>query len=286
MSFAHSKQQTANSKAESNAGIGAECSAGFSARAGRLRRIAVIAAASLILLAASACASRDGCNECSDVVTNIPWAAQESHTYELRVNNDLRGSTTLAVETDAGVTTLTQKAIDDKGNSDDTLVVADAATLKPQGATHTVADDKQKRVADATYEDVDKDCSSKRVVRITQNTFEPPDESTPDSSRSNPLCVPDHSFDNDESLFLWRTIRFEKGYTATYHAIFSNRRDQQIVTVRVREQNKVKTPAGEFDAWIVDITADQASQTAWFATTDDHRLLAYQNENYFFRITQ
>ena len=243
----------------------------------------LVPACMLLTVAASGCANSTSIKT-EDIVSSIPWSAPESHTYELKVNNKVQGQTTLSIANEGDAVVLTQHAIDDQGNSDDSVVRADATTLKPNSATHTVTDSTVKRIADATYEDTDKDCAGKRVVLIKQSTFKPPDAATSDSSRSSPLCVPEHSYDNDSSLFIWRTIKFEKEYTVTYTTVFSNRRDTQKVTLRVAKQEKMQTPAGEFDTWRVELTADQVSQIAWFATTDDHKLIAYQNESFFFRL--
>ena len=72
----------------------------------------------------------------------------------------------------------------------------------------------------------------------------------------------------------------------TYTTVFSNRRDTQTVTLTVGDKATMKTPAGDFEAWVVDLSADQMTQRAWFATTPDHKLVAYQNESFFFRLMQ
>ncbi len=235
---------------------------------------------------AAACGSTTDGPTRSDIVSQIPWTAPESHTYELRENNKPKATTVLSIEKREDAFVLTQRTTDDAGNADESVSTVDAATLKPLSNVHTISDKDQRRVADASYEDVDKDCSSKRVVRITQSTFKPPDSATPENSRSNPLCVPEHAYDNDSSLFIWRTLKFEKGYAVIYTTVFSNRRDTQTVTLTVKDKATVTTPAGDIEAWIVDLTADQLNQRAWFATTPDHKLVAYQNESFFFRLME
>jgi hypothetical protein len=237
-----------------------------------------------LVVITTSCASTANAPERTDIVSQIPWSAPETHTYELKENNKPKATTTLSIARDGDAFVLTQLTADDAGNSDESVSRVDASTLKPLSNVHTVTDKDQRRVADATYEDVDKDCSSKRVVRITQLTYSPPAEATPDNTRSNPLCVPEHAYDNDSSLFIWRTLKFEKGYTVTYTAVFSNRRDTQTVTLRVKDKATVTTPAGDIEAWIVDLDADQVTQRAWFATSADHKLVAYQNESFFFRL--
>ena len=250
----------------------------------RLRHIALLAALGGVLALAGACNTTNTGPRRSDIVTQIPWTAPETHTYELKENNKVKATTTLSIAKDGDAFVLTQRTADDSGNVDESITRVDSTTLKPLANTHSITDKSQRRVADAAYEDVDKDCGSKRVVRITQNTYKPPDAEKPESTRSNPLCVPDHAYDNDSSLFIWRTLKFEKGYTVTYAAVFSNRRDSQTVTLTVGDKATVKTPAGDIEAWIVDLNADQVTQRAWFATTPDHKLVAYQNESFFFRL--
>jgi hypothetical protein len=241
---------------------------------------------SVLVVVVAACASTADAPARTDIVSQIPWSAPETHTYELRENNKPKATTTLSIAKEGDAFVLTQRTADDAGNSDESVSRVDASTLKPLSNVHTVTDKDQKRVADATYEDVDKDCSSKRVVRITQLTYKPPDAAEPDSTRSNPLCVPEHAYDNDTSLFIWRTLKFEKGYTVTYPTVFSNRRDTQTVTLSVSGQETVTTPAGDIEAWIVDLSADQLTQRAWLATSPDHKLVAYQNESFFFRLKE
>lgn len=261
------------------------------AKGGRVRyswrsRIAMIAAGGVFAATIAGCASTVNGPAHTDIVTQIPWTAPESHTYELRENNKLKATTVLSIAKKEDAFVLTQRTTDDSGNADESVSTVDGTTLKPLANVHAISDKDQRRVADASYEDVDKDCSSKRIVRIKQNTFKPPDSATPDSSRSNPLCVPEHSYDNDSSLFIWRTLKFEKGYSVSYTAVFSNRRDTQTVTLTVGAKATVTTPAGDIEAWIVDLTADQLTQRAWIATTPDHKLVAYQNESFFFRLME
>lgn len=241
--------------------------------------MACIAAASLTLL--SACSTAGDCKGCADVDVRIPWSGTDTHTYNLQIDGKDRGKTTLTVKEDGDTVLLTVHSADDKGNSDESVVTADKASLKPISNTHTVIDSDQKRVSNAAYESGAKDCDSTEVVKIEQQVYDPPDEATPDSTRSSPLCVPEHAYDNDESLFLWRAIPFEKGYNVSYYTVLSNRRDTQIVSLEVHDKVD-KTPLGDGEAWEVRMTADQLHQRAWFSTDPSHVMLAYQNDNYLF----
>lgn len=250
------------------------------------RRLALLLVAPALVLAASACTPSDSCPKCQDVVTGVPWQAGEKLTYSLTQDSADKGETQLVVEKDGANFVLRQLSHDEKGNSDSSSVTVDAATLKPASGTREIIDSTQRTVLTAAYESGTKDCDAGLAVQIKQEVYKPPSAEKPDSTRSNPLCITEHSYDNDTSLFVWRTIKFEKGYTVMYRTVLTGRRTTQIVTLTVRDQERITTPAGDFDAWFVEIAADQSTQQAWFATSDDHRLLRYDNANLTFMLKQ
>src|SRR3989304_3489135 len=43
-----------------------------------------------------------------------------------------------------------------------------------------------------------------------------------------PLRLEEHYYENESSLFLWRTIDFEDGYKASYHSVLSNFRQNNL----------------------------------------------------------
>lgn len=95
--------------------------------------------------------------------------------------------------------------------------------------------------------------------------------------RQSGLSVPEHSYDNDTSLFLWRTLPFEEGYTARYVTIITNRRNRQTVEVTVRGREPVQIQAGTFTAWRIEIRTSNANQVAWYADDAARTLLRYDN---------
>ncbi len=237
--------------------------------------LAVVAAAWPLL---SACAEQDTANTV-DVVSGIPWTAPEASRY-LLVNSDeeLQGEGIFAVTEDSdGNFVLVQQFSDEDGNSDTSVLVVHAATLRPIAGEHTIVDasDDRRSVALSRYETED---DGDVIVRIAGLTYDPADEDDPALRCSPDEVDSEHYYDNDSSLFLWRTITFEEGWTALYTNVLSNRRLQRTQELRVRRRETVTTPAGEFDAWLVGIAGEgRETQSAWFATTPDHKLLIYNN---------
>jgi hypothetical protein len=233
----------------------------------------------LLFAVAAASCREDNSGDTVDIVAQIPWDAPQAARYVI-VNSDeeRQGEGVLSVAEDAeGNLVFIQQFSDDDGNGDRSIVVADAQSLRPLRAEREIIDasDDRRVVAVSRYEN---EADGDPIVRIAELRFDPAGEDDP-ALRCSPLKIrTDHYYDNDTSLFLWRTITFEEGWSATYTTVLSNQRDQGALTLRVQLQEKVTTPAGEFDAWLVRIEGGgRQSQRAWFATTPDHTLLVYNN---------
>lgn len=252
-----------------------------------VRRAALLLLAPPLIFVASACYGSDSCSGCADIVAGVPFTAGEVHTYQLQQNGKDKADFKTTVTADGDNLVLKQISTDDQGNSDTTAVTVDATTLKPKSGTRDVIDSSQRTLLESSYEAISSDkCDTGTQITVKKSVFQPPTDATPDSQRSVPKCFPEHAYDNDTSLFIWRTIKFEKGYTVTYRSWLTNQQGDQIVTLTVQDQEKVTTPAGEFDSWYVTIEADQTTQQAWFATTSDHRILRYNNENVTFLLKE
>ena len=146
------------------------------------------------------------------------------------------------------------------GNSDTTTVVVNAETLKPVSSVRLIENDNtddEDRI-EATY-------TEDSVLIKT-------------GDRQSGLTLEEHAYDNDSSLFLWRSIAFEEGYEASYITVITNQRAEQQVILRVPRKETVNVPAGEFTAWRLEIITSNARQVAWYADTADRPLVRYDND--------
>ena len=194
----------------------------------------------------------------SDIVGAIPWQGDESLSYRLENGRgELIGRATLTVDVRNGRTALSQQFRSDAG-SDETSVVVDSRTLKPASARREIVSPDETEVLEVSY--------TEDGALIKQG------------ERQSGLAVPEHAYDNDTSLFLWRTLPFAAGYEARYVTIITNRRSRDTVTLRVTGRESVSIPAGTFDAWRLEISASNARQIAWYADTASRPLLKYDND--------
>lgn len=189
----------------------------------------------------------------------MPWQPGEEATYRLKrtQSGEAVGQTRLTVRSAAGGVELTQSFANETA-SDLSSVVVDAQTLKAASATRKIKNPRDERELQVTY--------SQQGALIK------------DGDKQSGISVPQHAYDNDISLFLWRTLDFKDGYQARYITLITNRRTRQDVTLRVRGKETVRVPAGEFTAWRLEIRAEGANQVAWISDTPARTLVRYDND--------
>jgi hypothetical protein len=211
----------------------------------------------------TACSGGDDGPPTSDVAGTPPWTGDEQLQYVLKADSGrevARG--VLVIDVLNGRTNLAQSFTNpDETNRDDLTVQVDSQTLKPFSATRRILndDDDDVELIEVTYTD------EGALIKL-------------DSDKQSGLSVPEHSYDNDTSLFLWRTLPFAEGYEASYNTIITNHRNRQKVNLRVTGKESVTVPAGQFTAWRLEIRAGGRTQVAWYADTTTRPLIKYDND--------
>jgi len=226
-----------------------------------------LALASVVLLLA-ACGEAEV--ETRDVVGVIPWADGEEAHYRLEDRDGgERGRGTLRVDREGDRFRLSLRYSDDS-NSDESAVLVDASTLKPFSVRREIHSEDTDTVVEAEY--------TGDQVRI---------RATSDSGVEQTfLDIPDHSYDNESSLFLWRTMPLAADYSASYNAVITNFRQNSVVTVRVSAPETVEVPAGVFEAWRVDVASGGTRQVAWYSADDRRLLVKYDSSRLVFLLEQ
>lgn len=208
--------------------------------------------------------------ETQDIVSAIPWASREEAHYRLEDREGNKGGVgVLAVERRGETYRLTLRFRND-GNSDESEVTVDADSLKPLSLRRVIVGEDRTDIVEGNYVEAG--------VLIDA-------QSDGDETKTS-LRVPEHSYDNESSLFLWRTLPFAEGFEATYNTIMVNRRERSTVTVTVVGRETVDVPAGTFEAWRVEVRSGDISQVAWYATDSRHHLVKYDNSLIVFLLDQ
>ena len=201
-----------------------------------------------------------------DIVSTVPFSGGERLRYRLVDNGGKElANGTLSVGS-SGSNLELESHFESETNNDTTKVVVNAQTLKPVSSSRQIITDDDEELIEVTYTD--------QGAVIKQG------------DKQTGMSVPEHSYDNDSSLWLWRTIDFSEGYESAYITLITNRRSRQTVVLEVTGKESVTVPAGTFNAWRLEIRTQNARQVAWVADTPKRTLIKYDNDrNVIFELT-
>lgn len=238
--------------------------------------IALALVAGLLL---AGCASVGPSAETSDIFEAVAWASGEELNYRI-VNSegDNLGTGILTATVDSGLIALRQSYRESDTPEglepvvDEVVVWVNASTFRPERGERTAVsrdDDGDTRTerwswAYGTNEDGDP------TVTIVH------DDGDGDPSE-NTLRLRDHFYDNESSLWLWRSIRLTEEHEAFYVSVNALERNQQTVNLRVPQTEVVAVPAGEFEAYRLLFRNGRAVRTAWVEAAEPHRVLRWDN---------
>jgi len=149
---------------------------------------------------------------------------------------------------------------------DEIRIEVDARTLKPVSESRTLNTTKGKITLDTRYED------GKLSIELN----------TPEGPKSATMTVPEDAYDNDEVLFLFRTLPFREGYSTSYTHVIPINALKPKATVKVLSREKVSTPGGEFEAWKLEVKVGVQKQYIWYAVEKPHLLVKYDNGQLIF----
>jgi len=204
-----------------------------------------------------------------DIVSVIPWPDRERAEYALLDDGEEVGRGTLSV-TRRDERFELRLRFENEEAVDESVVLVDAQTLKPYTVRREIS--QQAKTTTGEYDETE------GIVRITE-------VGSDGGERVVPHRLEEHYYDNESSLFLWRTVAFEEGYQANYHAVLVNQGAQRVVALEVVGKEEVKVPAGTFQAWRVEMRSRGNRQIAWYADTPERPLVQYDNSRQVFQLT-
>jgi hypothetical protein len=212
------------------------------------------------------------------IVGGVPFEAGEQAVYTLHDNSGevvARGTLTVTRDGDELRVAQSYTRTDGDGEpSDEVFVTVEATSLAPLQLDRTVRTaDGEDRYA-ASYEAAGDDSAV---------LF----ESTVDGkSDQRELELGENYYDNESSLWLWRTLDFADDYEQRYTAINHLDRNQQTVILRVIDQQTVEVRAGTFEAWRLQVRNGRATRVAWINVDAPHQIVQWDNGSIIFRLEE
>lgn len=220
------------------------------------------------LTASAAAACGGGTPDAADrIVVLVPFAAGERLTYGLYDSADvLVGRGELRVEASGDALALAQQyARPGEQPNDTSTVVVDATTLAPRSVERAISSEGHSYRA--TYA---ADGSSVALTR--------------DDEKPRTLALPADAYDNESSLWLWRTIELRDGYRARYVSANPVERTRQVVSLTMAGRQRVEVPAGTFETWRLQVRNGRATRVAWIHVDPPHELVQWDNGTLLFKL--
>lgn len=243
----------------------------------RLRALLAIAA---ILLISAACVGGSATDGTSNVVHDAPFEVGERLVYDL-VGNDgsVVGQGTLSVVAWGDSLELTQsyREVVDGALSDvvDRVAVRADVRLLPHTLSRAVTSDGRDDSYTSQY---NIDATTGRAGSVTFASVEDGESS------EKTIDVAGSYYDNETSLWLWRTLDFAEEYEARYVSVNHLDRSLQTVILRVIDQQEIEVPAGVFQTWRLQVRNGRATRTAWVNVLAPHEIVQWDNSSLIFRL--
>lgn len=252
----------------------------------RRRPLLLVALAGLVALFA-ACGPATPSAETVDIVSQIPFVDGEVYRYSL--TND-RGEvfgegvlTTLADEDGFALFQAFTEADPPPGVAPTTDVISVQVrrdNLQPVGGRRST----NGRDGDggATSEETRWSYGTEQGEPIASIQSLDEDGGIADERTVGPLR--DHHYDNESSLWLWRTLPFEVDWERNYVSMNPFQGSQQTVNLWVSARQIIEVPAGSFDVWRLQVRNGRAVRVAWINAQAPHQIVQWDNGTTVFRL--
>ena len=232
-----------------------------------------LALAAAVLLAA--CAGGAPVAETDSVVEGVPFVDGERYAYRLvdRDGVDV-GVGTFTTGRDDDTWVLTQTYANDDGVVvDESIVVVDAETLQPRSTERVIARGDDVEVVAATYESGD---DGSRTVRATLLDG--------DDEQSRTIETGAHDYEDQSSLWLWRTLALGEGLDLRYTTVDPREGGRVTANVMQVDRQTIETPLGAFDTWVLQIRTGRETVNVWIHVEAPHQVVRFDNGRLFFEL--
>lgn len=233
-------------------------------------------------LLAAACAAGGGSGGAGDVVRAVPFRDGERLVYELVGDGgEVVGTGVFSATARDGTWELAQSYREPETPpgarpiTDESLVVVDAATLRPLSAWRTIrrrdpADDESYDAAYAAGAE-----GGPRLL-VTQRSG--------GRERVRELELPGHHYDSQSALWVWRAAALGEGFEARYASVNPRDASQVVARLVVVDRRTIDVPAGRFETWRMQVRNGRDTRVAWIRTEPPHEVVQWDNGTLFLRL--
>jgi len=238
-----------------------------------------------VIALASACGATTPGAETALIVGQVPLVDGERYVYVLEdVEGDELGHGELVTRLEGTRFVLEQRyvGIAEDGRAaptDVTELAVEAATLAPFGALREAV-----REDDDGHEE--RDLFDWTYTAGEENDVLAVERESDGDRETNELRLRSNYYDNESSLWLWRTLDFDEELDLNYVSVNPIERTQQTVNIQTPARETIEVPAGTFEAWRVIVRNGRAIRSAWINVEAPHQLLQWDNGDLIFRLEE
>lgn len=235
------------------------------------------------MVLAAACGAATPSVETSRIVEQIPIVDGERYVYELvTIDGDLLGHGELSTRLEGTRFVLVQdyEGVAEDGRAaatDVTELAVDAATFAPFGALReAVREEDDGSITRDRWDWIYTQDGEDELLSVTR---------TPgDDQDGRELRLRNDYYDNESSLWLWRTLDFDEELDINYVSVNPIERTQQTVNIQTPAIETIEVPAGTFEAWRLIVRNGRAIRSAWISVEPPHQLVQWDNGDVIFRL--
>jgi hypothetical protein len=239
--------------------------------------------AGLLIALVAACDSATPGPATGPVVDNVPFVDGERFVYELiDADGESIGTGELATTLEDTRWVLEQRyegatETGEPAPTDDITLGVDANTLLPFAGLREIerpGDDGpvEREVYEWSYttgEDGDR-------LEVTHDAG--------DGHDTDSLDLRDNYYDNEASLWLWRSLDFDEALDQNYVSVNPLEATQQTVNLQTPATETIEVPAGTFEVWRVIVRNGRAIRSAWINVEAPHQVVQWDNGDVIFRL--
>ena len=249
-----------------------------------VRWAAATGALAALGLLAAACAAGGGSGGAEDIVRAVPFRDGERLVYELVGDGgEVVGTGVFTATARDGAWELAQSYAEPatppgaRPITDESLVVADAATLRPLSAGRTIRrrDPAGDESYDAAYEAGAEGGGGPRL-RVTQRSG--------GRERVRELGLRGPYYDSQSALWVWRAAALGEGFEARYASVNPRDASQVVARLVVVDRQTLDVPAGRFETWRMQVRNGRDTRVAWIRTEPPHEVVQWDNGSLFLRL--
>ena len=236
-----------------------------------------------LVAVAAACSSGGSSGDTDDIVSRVRFEAGEVLTYDLiGLDGTSRGTGVLRIEAAGDDLVLIQEYEGVAGDAgappaaDTTRAVVSGQTLRPRSVVRELQLPDEHSLYEGTYDFEPSESSESPVVAFAWVTD--------GNERERELKLRDHAYENETSLWLWRTLPFTEGYEAAYTSVSIVERSQQTAELLIVRQERITVPAGTFETLRLQIRNGRATRVAWLRIDAPHEVVRWDNGSTVFRL--